>query len=93
MQHQPIDPKDDQFRDYGNKTLKLMGKLISPLHFNGWTTQAAIKVIGGCRASTTGRDLMPELFLMLVQAPAEQGVLNIQEQTETEAKGNDLHDW
>ena len=76
---QQLDPKDDQFRDYGSNPLKFLGKMIVTLQSNGWTTNATIKVIGGCRPSIIGRDLMPELGLMLVQAPVEQGVHNIQQ--------------
>ena len=79
MRLQQLDPKDDQFRDYGNNPLKFLGKMVVTLQSNGWTTNATIKVIGGCRPSIIGRDLMPELGLMLVQAPVEQGVHNIQQ--------------
>ena len=65
----PIDPKDNQFRDYGKNLLELMEKLT--LHSNGWTTQATINVIWGCRPSIISRDLMPVLGLMLVKTPAE----------------------
>ena len=41
VQLQPIDPKGDQFREYGNNPLKLMESSI------GWTTRAAIYVIQG----------------------------------------------
>ena len=89
MHLQKLDLNDDQFRDYGNNQLKLVGKLQS----NGWTTQVAINVIGGCRPSIIGRDLMPELGLMLIQAPAEQGVQKIQKPVDAAALGEDLDDW
>ena len=81
---QLLDSKDDQIRDYGNIPLKLMGKFVATLQPNGWATQAAINVIGGCRPSIIGRKLMPALGLMLVQTPAEQGALNIQGQLDIE---------
>ena len=46
VQLHPIDPKNDQFRDYRNNTRTLMGNLVAILLSNGWTIQAAINVIG-----------------------------------------------
>ena len=48
--------------------------MVVTLQPNKWTTKASINVIRGCRPSIIGRDLMPELGLMLVQAPLEQGM-------------------
>ena len=55
VQLQHLDPKDDQFRDYGINPLKIMGKMVVTFQSNGWTTRAAINVIGGCRPSIIGR--------------------------------------
>ena len=93
VQIQSLDPKDDQFRDYENNPLKLMENLVFTLHSNRWTIQMAINVIGGCRPFIIGQDLMPALGLMLVHAPAEQRILNIQEQVDAAAQGEDLDDW
>ena len=90
---QQLDPKDDQFREYGNNPLKFLGKMVVTLQSNGWTTNATINVIGGCRPSIIGRNLMPELGLMLVKAPAEQGVHNIQKQGDIVEQDEDLDDW
>ena len=60
---------------------------------NGWTTRATINEIGGCRPAIMGRDLMPALGMKLIQAPAEERVLNIQGQLDTDAQGDDLDDW
>ena len=90
---QQLDSKDDQFRDYGNNPLKFLGKMLVTLKFNGWTTTASINVIGGCRPSIIGRVLTPELGLMLVQAPSEQGVHNIQPDGSTLELDDDLDDW
>ena len=71
-----------------------MGKVTVTLEQNGWTTRAAINVIGGCRPSIIGRDLMHELGLMLVQAPTEQRVHKIYSQTESAEQTEDhLDDW
>ena len=93
VQLQQLDPKDEQFRDYVNNPLKCVGKMVITLQSNGWTTRATLNVIGGCRPSIIGRDLMPELGLMLVQALVEQGVHNIQKQVEAAEQGEDLDDW
>ena len=93
MQLQQLDPKNGQFRDYVNNPLKFMGRMFVTLQSNGWTTRGTINVIGGCRRSIIGRDLMPELGLMLVEAPAELGVQNIQKQVEAAEQGEDLDDW
>ena len=89
----PLDPKDDQFRDYGNNPLKFLGKMQVTLHSNGWTSSVDINVIGGCRPSIIGRDLMPALGLMLVQAPPTKGVNSIHSQEGTLETDNDLDDW
>ena len=87
---QQLDPKDDQFRDYGNNPLKFLRKMLVTLQSNGWTTTASINVIEGCKPSIIGRDLMPELGLMLVQAPSEQGVHTIQPDGSTVEMDDDL---
>ena len=93
VQLKPLDPKDDQFRDYGKNPLRFLGKMQVTLYSNGWTTSAAINVIGGCRPSIIGRDLMPALGLMLVQAPSMQGVHSIQSHESTAETDDDLNDW
>ena len=89
----PLDPKDDQFRDYGNNPLKFLKKMQVTLHSNGWTSSADINVIGGCRPSTIGRDLMPALGLMLIQASPTKGVNSIHSQEGTVETDNGLDDW
>ena len=42
MRLQQLDPKDDQFRDYGNNPLKFLGKMVGTSQSNGWTTIATI---------------------------------------------------
>ena len=63
------------------------------LHSNGWTSSADINVIGGCRPSIIGSDLMPALGLILVQAPPTKGVNSIHSQEGTVETDNDLDDW
>ena len=90
---QQLVPKDDQFRDYGINPLKFLGKMVVTLQSNGWATNATINVIGVCRPSIIGRDVMPELGLMLVEAPAEQGVDNIQKHGDIVEQDENHDDW
>ena len=88
---QLLDPNDDQFRDYGNNPLKFMGKMVIKLQSNGWTTNATINVIGGCRPSIIDQGLMPELGLTLFKRQRSRGC--IQRQSDTAEQGEDLDDW
>ena len=71
-------PEDDEFRDYGNNPLQLLGTMNVSLETNGWVTEARIKVIGGNRPSIIGRDLMPNLGLQIEQRTPEQKVMSVQ---------------
>ena len=71
-------PKDDEFRDYGNNHLRLLGTMDVLLETNGWVTNANIRVIGGSRPSIIGRDLMPNLGLQIVQKAPEENVMSVQ---------------
>ena len=71
-------PEDDEFRDYGNNPLRLLGKINVSLETNGWVTDANMKVIGGNRPSIIGRDLMPNLGLQTVQRTPEETVMSFQ---------------
>ena len=84
VQLKPLDPKDDQFRDYGKNPLRFLGKMQVTLYSS---------VIGGCRPSIIGRDLMPALGLMLVKAPSMQGVHSIKSHGSTAETDDDLNDW
>ena len=71
-------PEDDDFRDYGNNPLQLLGTMNVSLETNGWVTEARIKVIGGNRPSIIGRDLMPNLGLQIEQRTPVQKVMSVQ---------------
>ena len=71
-------PEDDEFRDYGNNPLRLLGTMDVSLETNGWATSANIRVIGGSRTSIIGRDLMPNLGLQIVQKAPEENVMSVQ---------------
>ena len=89
-------PEDDEFRDYGNTPLGLLGTMDVALETNGWVTNANIRVIRGSRPSIIGRDLMPNLGLQIVQRAPEENVMSVQgEQPEAEAteEEDSLDSW
>ena len=69
---------DDEFRDYSNNRIKMLGRMELELASNGWKTTAEVRVIGGTRPSIVGRDLMGKLGLQLMQADPRGEVMNIQ---------------
>ena len=70
--------EDDNFKDYGNNPLRLLGTMNVSLEMNGWVTDANIKVIGGNSPSIIGRDLMTNLGLQIVQRTPEEKVMSVQ---------------
>ena len=89
-------PEDDEFRDYGNNPLRLLGTMNVSLETNGWVTEAKIKVIGGNRPSIIGRDLMPILGLQIVQRTPEEKEMSVQEEhpgPETTSEEDSLDPW
>ena len=89
-------PEDDEFRDYENNPLWLLGKMKVSLETKGWLTEAKIKVIGGNRPSIIGRDLMPNLGLQIVQRTPEEKVMSVQEERpghETTSKEDSSDPW
>ena len=87
-------PEDNELRDYGNITLRLLGTMDVFLETHGWVTNANIRVIGGSRPSIIGRDVMPNLGLQIVQKAPEENVMSVQgEQPGAEAtEGEDSLD-
>ena len=84
------DTDDDEFRDYSNSRIKMLGRMELELALNGWKTKAEVRVIRGTRPSILGRDLMGKLGLQLMQADPRGEVMNIQG---TEANScNEGHD-
>ena len=43
---QDVDPQDQEFRDYGNNPINLLGTMKVELASNGWSTSAVIKLFG-----------------------------------------------
>ena len=56
----------------------MLGRIELELASNGWKTKAEVRVFGGTRPSTVGRDLMGKLGLQLMQADPSAAVMNIQ---------------
>ena len=92
VQLYPIDPKNDQFRDYRNNTLTLIGNLVANLLSNGWTIQAAINVIG---LHTIHHRSGSDAGAVSDVGPGASGARStqIRGQLEAAAKGEDLYDW
>ena len=89
-------PEDDEFRDYVNNPLRLLGTMNLLLETSRWATEARIKVIGGNRPSIIGRDLMPNLGLQIVQRSPEQKVMSVQGEqpgAETSSEDDSLDPW
>ena len=61
------------------------------LTLNGWLSETHIKVIGVCRPSKIGRDLLPQLCLQLVQATA--GDLMVIQKPAEQQQDKTLHEW
>ena len=77
------DKEYDEFRDYSNNRIEMLGRMEVELASNGWTTKAEVRVIGGTRPSIVGRDLMGKLGLQLMQADPRGAVINIQGTTDS----------
>ena len=74
-----LKPEDNEFRDYGNNPLHLLGTMTVPLETNRWAVEAKIKVIGSSRLSIVGRDLMSSPRLQLIQKTPGENVISVQE--------------
>ena len=94
------DAEDDEFRDYSNNRIKMLGRMELELASNGWKTKAEVRVIGGTRSSIVGRDLMGNLGLQLMQADPRGEVMNIQgteenscEEGHNESEDEQMDQW
>ena len=70
--------EDDEFRDYSNSWIKLLGIMEVELASNDWKKRAEVRVIGGMGPSIVGRDLMGKLGLHLMQTNPRGALMNIQ---------------
>ena len=83
-------PENQDFRDYNNNPLSLLGTMTVQLTSNGLKTVAIITVNVGNQPSIIGRDLMAQLGLQLVQKAPREPVMKIhEEKTEGENAGGE----
>ena len=62
-----LQPSKDEFLDYNNNGINILGKVAVTMSLNGWAAPAQVSVISGNHQSIMGRDLMGTLGLELVQ--------------------------
>ena len=72
------DMEYDEFQDYSNNRIKILGRKEVELASNGWKTREEVRVIGGTRPAIVGRDMMGKLGLQLMQADPRGALMNIQ---------------
>ena len=69
-----IQPSKDEFLDYNNNRINILGKVAVMMSLNGWAAPAQVSVISGNHQSILGRDLMGTLGLELVQRKKMMGI-------------------
>ena len=61
-----LQPSQDEFLDYNNNRIHILGKVAVKMALNGWAAPAQVSVISGNHQSIFGLDLMGTLGLELV---------------------------
>ena len=71
-----LQPSKDEFLDYNNNRINILGKVAVTMSLNGWAAPAQVSVISGNRnqQSILGRDLMGTLGLKLVERKKVMGI-------------------
>ena len=69
-----LQPSEEEFFDYNNNRLHILGKMAVTMALNGWASPAQVSVISGNHQSILGRDLMGTLSLELVQRKKVMGI-------------------
>ena len=69
-----LQPSKDEFLDYNNNRINILGKVTVMMSLNGWAAPAQVSVISGNHQSILGRDLMGTLGLELVQRKKVIGI-------------------
>ena len=69
-----LQPSKDEFLDYNNNRINILGKVAVMMALNGWAAPAQVSVISGNHQSILGRDLMGTLGLELVQRKKVMGI-------------------
>ena len=80
----------DEFLDYNNNRIHILGKAEATIKFNGWVTQQKISVIAGNDQSILGRDLMASMGLELVQ---RDRVMTVTGYSTNDKEEHDLDEW
>ena len=83
-------PGRDEFLDYNNNRIHILGKAEVMIELSGWVTQQKISVIGGNHESILGRDLMGSLGLELVQ---RDRVMSLTEDNTNGGEEHQLDEW
>ena len=69
-----LQPSKDEFLDYNNNRINILGKVTVMMSLNGWAAPAQVSVISGNHQSILGRNLMGTLVLELVQRKKVMGI-------------------
>ena len=69
-----LQPSKEEFLDYNNNRINILGKVTVMMSLNGWAAPAQLSVISGNYQSILGRDLMGTLGLELVQRKKVMGI-------------------
>ena len=69
-----LQPSQEEYLDYKNNRIHILGKVAVTISLNGWAAPAQVSVIAGNHQLILGRDLMGTLGLELVQRGKEMGI-------------------
>ena len=69
-----LKPSKDEFLDYNNNRINILGKVAVTMSLNGWADPAQVSVISGNHQSILGRDLIGTLGLELVKKKKVMGI-------------------
>ena len=69
-----LKPSKDEFLDYNNNRINILGKVAVTMSLNGWADPAQVSVISENHQSILGRDLIGTLGLELVQKKKVMGI-------------------
>ena len=69
-----LQPSKEEFLDYNNNRINILGKVTVMMSLNGWAAPARVSVISGNHQSILERDLMGTLGLELVQRKKVMGI-------------------
>ena len=70
-----LQPSKDEFLDYNNNRIHILGKVAVTMSLNGWAASAQVSVRSGNHQSILGRNLMYTLGLELMQRRKVIGIM------------------